>query len=123
VIATVVYHREPEGWWAETDALRTFSAADATYEAVRARVLSALPQLLGDSLEIREDLSEVGIDVPLIVWTVRFEGSGFCIGSSNSVASSPPPSSTRGEISVGSGRVDAKQTQGDFSAVKRLVLQ
>ncbi len=52
---TVRYHQEPEGWWAETDELPTFSAAGASYEEVRERVRDALPDLLGESLELLED--------------------------------------------------------------------
>jgi predicted RNase H-like HicB family nuclease len=64
---TVRYHQEPEGWWAEADALPTFSAAGKDYDEVRARVWSALPELVTEPLEIYEDLTAVGIDVPVSI--------------------------------------------------------
>jgi predicted RNase H-like HicB family nuclease len=64
---TVRYHQEPEGWWAEADALPTFSAAGNDYDEVRARVWSALPDLIDEPLEIYEDLAAAGIDVPVSI--------------------------------------------------------
>ena len=43
----VIYHREPEGWWAESPEVPGWSAAGATYEEVRALVDEGLPIALG----------------------------------------------------------------------------
>jgi predicted RNase H-like HicB family nuclease len=66
-VVRVRYHREPEGWWAETGELPNYSAAGATYEEVRDLVFRGLPALLDEPLDIREDLSEMGITVPVVV--------------------------------------------------------
>jgi hypothetical protein len=66
-VVTVRYHREPEGWWAETEDLPNYTAAGATYGEVRDFVFRGLPALLNQPLDIREDLSELGIAVPVVV--------------------------------------------------------
>jgi predicted RNase H-like HicB family nuclease len=54
-VVIVTYHLEPEGFWAEVDALPTFSAAAPTFEELRDRVFAALADLL-PSADIREDI-------------------------------------------------------------------
>jgi predicted RNase H-like HicB family nuclease len=43
----VIYHRDPEGWWAESPEIPGWSAAGSTYEEVRALVDEGLPIALG----------------------------------------------------------------------------
>ena len=43
----IIYHREPEGWWAESPEIPGWSTAGATYEEVRALVDEGLPIALG----------------------------------------------------------------------------
>lgn len=80
-IVTVRYHQEPEGWWAETGDLPNYSAAGATYEEVRDLVFRGLPALLDQPLDIREDLSEVGIAVPIVVLNASSSLPGLVLGS------------------------------------------
>jgi predicted RNase H-like HicB family nuclease len=80
-IVTVRYHWEPEGWWAETGDLPNYSAAGATYEEVRDLVFRGLPALLEQPLDIREDLSEVGIAVPVVVLNASSTLPGLSLGS------------------------------------------
>jgi hypothetical protein len=80
-VVTVRYHREPEGWWAETEDLPNYSAAGATYEEVRDLVFRGLPALLDQPLDIREDLSELGIAVPVMVLNVSGTLPGLSLGS------------------------------------------
>jgi predicted RNase H-like HicB family nuclease len=49
----VIYHREPEGWWAESPDVPGWSAAGETYDDVRALVDEGVAMALGrDSLSI-----------------------------------------------------------------------
>jgi hypothetical protein len=66
---TVRYHHEPEGWWAETDALPNYSAAGASFEAVRDLVRAGLPELLGEPLDFYDDVSDTGSVVPVVLHT------------------------------------------------------
>jgi predicted RNase H-like HicB family nuclease len=43
----VIYHREPEGWWAESPEIPGWSAAGETYEEVRALVDEGVEIALG----------------------------------------------------------------------------
>ena len=43
----VRYRHDTGGWWAETDALPTFTAAGSTFAEVEQRVATALSELLG----------------------------------------------------------------------------
>jgi predicted RNase H-like HicB family nuclease len=45
----VIYHREDEGWWAESPDLEGWSAAGETYEDVRALVIESVPMTLGQA--------------------------------------------------------------------------
>ncbi|SRR6266498_2713116 len=80
-VVAVRYHQEPEGWWAETADLPNYSAAGATYEEVRDLVFRGLPALLDQPIDIREDLSDVGIAVPLVVLDSSSTLSGLALGS------------------------------------------
>ena len=55
---TVIYHGEPEGWWAESPDAPSFFAAGETREVVRDHARSALPRILGESLDYVE------VDIP-----------------------------------------------------------
>jgi len=56
---TVTYHHEPEGWWAETEAIPRFSAAGTSYDEVHEQVARSLTALLNDpALDIREQLMD-----------------------------------------------------------------
>jgi predicted RNase H-like HicB family nuclease len=39
----VIYHQEPEGWWAESPDVPGWSAAGMTYEEVRALAQDGIP--------------------------------------------------------------------------------
>lgn len=97
---TVRYYQEPEGWWAETDAIPTFSAAGASYAEVHARVLSSLPDLLDRTVEIYEDLTAVGAVVPIIYGAIPASVPGI---SMHSWLSGRGTSITRGPVSSGVG--------------------
>lgn len=45
----VVYHREAEGWWAESPDLPGFSAAADSFDALRAQVSDGIPFALEDT--------------------------------------------------------------------------
>jgi predicted RNase H-like HicB family nuclease len=68
-VTTIVvrYHQEGEAWWAETDALPTFSAAGDTFGEVRERAHSALQELIGPPLDIEDDVSDVGAPIGVVV--------------------------------------------------------
>jgi len=65
---TVRYYQEGVGWWAETDELPTFTAAGATFAEVKNRVASALPELLGEPVELIEDVTATGMDIPTALY-------------------------------------------------------
>lgn len=46
--ATVIYHQEDDGWWAESPTFPSFFAAGDSYEETKARVWEALPGVAGD---------------------------------------------------------------------------
>lgn len=76
--AVVTYHQEPEGWWAETDVLPTFSAAGDSFEEVRDRAHVALRELVDDpQLEIEDDVTDVGAPVGVVVRLVETPLVGF----------------------------------------------
>ncbi len=75
--AVVRYHQEPEGWWAETDVLPTFSAAGDSFEEVRVRAHTALRELVGPELELEDDVTGVGAAVGVVVHVVETSPSGF----------------------------------------------
>ena len=50
----VWYHWEPEGWWAESPDLPTFSAAGDTFQDVRDQTWSALPFFCEEDVQILE---------------------------------------------------------------------
>lgn len=46
--ATVTYHQEDDGWWAESPDFPSFFAAGDTFEECKARVWEGLRKLSGD---------------------------------------------------------------------------
>lgn len=100
---TVRYYEEPEGWWAEADALPTFSAAGASYAEVRSRVLSALPDLLGEPVEILEDLSAAGVTVPVVYAPTGRPRNPIWV---RSALTGHGPSFARGPVSIGVGKFE-----------------
>lgn len=100
----VRYHQESEGWWAETPDLPTFSAAGATYEEVRNRVHTALPDLVGSPLDIYDDLTDAGVAVPMTVRTVGPQWGGLEL---HIVFGNSGTSVTRRPVDVGVSRVVA----------------
>lgn len=101
---TVRYHQEEDAWWAETDDLKTFSAAGSTYEEVRGRVYIALPELLGEDIDLYEDLRAVGAEVGYWLHVSDAESTlpGLRVQSALGLWGT---SATRGSVSVGVGRV------------------
>jgi predicted RNase H-like HicB family nuclease len=102
----VRYHQEPEGWWAETDVLPTFSAAGASYEEVKERVREALPDLLGEPVELLEDVTEVGAEVP-VTFHVPVSGAPSVVSVRASLGRHGF-SETRGPVSVSVGATDPR---------------
>ncbi len=101
---TVRYHQEDGAWWAETDDLKTFSAAGDSYEEVRDRVRTALPELLGCPVELYEDVTAVGAEVgfSLQVMPVASDFPGLRVQSTLGLGGT---SVTRGHASIGVGRI------------------
>jgi predicted RNase H-like HicB family nuclease len=100
---TVRYHQEGDVWWAETDDLKTFSAAGQSYEEVRDRVRVALPDLLGADVELYDDVTAVGADVGFSLHSVQ-GGSAPSTLRVQSTLGLLGASATRGSVSVGVGR-------------------
>ena len=120
-VVTVRYHQEPEGWWAETEDLPHYSAAGATYEEVRDLVFRGLPSLLDEPLDIREDLSEIGIVIPVVVLSTSSTLPGLDFGAlSGSFASSINRSLARPLISL--ARTLREGTVGMIDRNERLTL-
>jgi len=64
----VTYHRDFEALWAEVDVLPTFSAAADTFEELRELVFAALADLLPAGSDIREDVNELNMQTPQVVY-------------------------------------------------------
>lgn len=47
----VIYHSEPDGWWAETPDFPGYTAVGATFKKVRELVFEGIPDLAGRELE------------------------------------------------------------------------
>jgi len=57
----VIYHREPEGWWAESPDVAGYTAADDAFGQLRSLVFEGLPFMLNveaDELRITEQLAD-----------------------------------------------------------------
>jgi len=57
----VIYHREPEGWWAESPDVAGYTAADDAFGELRSLVFDGLPFVLNveaDDLRISEQLAD-----------------------------------------------------------------
>lgn len=50
----VIYHREPDGWWAESPDIDGWSAAGGTYDEVRALAVEGVPFVLGSAEAVVE---------------------------------------------------------------------
>jgi predicted RNase H-like HicB family nuclease len=55
---TLVFHREPECWWAESPDLERYTAAAPTYEELRRMIVEELPVFKGEELEFFEIFEE-----------------------------------------------------------------
>lgn len=56
---TIVYHQEPEGWWADSPQVSGYVATGETLAEVRALVRDGLPFFVGDErVEIFEALAD-----------------------------------------------------------------
>jgi len=56
---TVVYHREDEGWWAESPDVKGYTAADDSFAGLRKLVQEGLPFLLDvDAVHLSEQLAD-----------------------------------------------------------------
>jgi predicted RNase H-like HicB family nuclease len=53
VTVRVLYHREPDGWWAESPDIEGWTVAGETYEAVRALVNDGITFALASAAEHR----------------------------------------------------------------------
>jgi len=57
----VIYHREPEGWWAESPDVAGYTAADDAFGELRSLVHEGLPFVLdieADDLQISEQMAD-----------------------------------------------------------------
>jgi len=48
---TVIYHQEPDGWWAQSPDEPSFFAAGATRDEVQSQVRDTLPAVVGDVID------------------------------------------------------------------------
>jgi predicted RNase H-like HicB family nuclease len=55
VTIRVLYHREPEGWWAESPEIEGWTVAGESYEAVRTLVEDGVTFALAAAAEDRGD--------------------------------------------------------------------
>jgi len=51
---TVIFHKEPDGWWAESPDIERYTAVEETYGKLRDLVMDGLPFFLGETAEIIE---------------------------------------------------------------------
>ena len=49
----VIYHQEPEGWWAESPDVDGWSAGGADYDEVHALAIEGVPFALGHEVELQ----------------------------------------------------------------------
>jgi hypothetical protein len=56
---TIVYHQDPECWWAESPDIERYKAAREKLEDLRHMIYAELPKFLGEELEIHEVLSSL----------------------------------------------------------------
>jgi predicted RNase H-like HicB family nuclease len=61
----VVYHWEPEGWWAESPAASGFSAAGSTYDELREQAREGLAFYFEEPIELDESFPDAEA-----VWSV-----------------------------------------------------
>lgn len=50
----IIYHVEPDGWWAESPDLPGYTAVGATFQKVRELVFEGVPDLSGEEVHIEE---------------------------------------------------------------------
>jgi predicted RNase H-like HicB family nuclease len=55
----IIYHHEPEGWWAESPDLERFTAAGATYAEVREQAHEGASFFAGEDLEIEDQFADL----------------------------------------------------------------
>jgi len=55
---TIIYHQEPECWWAESPEIGNYTATRERLEDLRYMIHTELPGFLGEELEIAEVLSQ-----------------------------------------------------------------
>ncbi len=115
-LVIVRYHREPEGWWAESDQATGWSAAGDTFTEVRAMAHEGVRQLVDPDAEIFDDLNDVRDDLVMLTGTVA---SGPPGGDAMSVAmfsatvqgirrdATPWPSRPASGTTSNAGRVEA----------------
>jgi len=48
ILARILYHEEPDGWWAESAEFPSFFAAGDSFDETKLRVREALPRVAGD---------------------------------------------------------------------------
>ena len=58
------YHKELEGWWAESDALPGWTAAGDTLDEVREQAASAVLAFVGPDTVLEEEGLHAGRDLP-----------------------------------------------------------
>jgi predicted RNase H-like HicB family nuclease len=57
--ARIIYHHEPEGWWAESPDIERFTAAGATFAEVREQAHDGVVFFTGEDLEIDDLFADV----------------------------------------------------------------
>jgi predicted RNase H-like HicB family nuclease len=58
------YHQEPDGWWAESEALPGWTAVGGNLDEVRAQAASAVRAFVDEHTVLEEEGLPVGPDVP-----------------------------------------------------------
>ena len=58
--ATITYHLEPEGWWAESRDLPGWTAVGETFDQVHELAESAVAEFLGEGVMLREERGPAG---------------------------------------------------------------
>jgi len=61
---SILYHQEPEGWWAESQAIPGWTAVGGTLDEVREQVSSAIQTFVGPGVAVVEEGLPVGGDLP-----------------------------------------------------------
>lgn len=91
---SVIYHWEPEGWWAESPDAAGFSAAGRTYEELRTQAREGLDFYFDGPVHLDEAFPD-----PQAAWTVST--------ATNMITDSPPARRIFFQATQAAGRIAA----------------